>query len=129
MDAYSIFLLTLSLGIFAFYLGRGRSLNIAGPLGGIQHLHSLPSYYGLNVMLWCALPSFVLLILWLIFDDLVINSIVLSALSEQVSISDEADYNLIINKIANISDGVIPAQGQPQSLLAAASHMTAIKSL
>ena len=129
MDAYSIFLLTLSLGIFAFYLGRGRSLNIAGPLGGIQHLHSLPSYYGLNVMLWCALPSFVLLILWLIFDDLVINSIVLSALSEQVSISDEADYNLIINKIANISDGVIPAQGQPQSLLAAASHMTALKSL
>ena len=129
MDTSSLFLLTLSLGIFAFYLGRGRSLNIAGPLGGIRHMHSLPTYYGLNALLWCTLPPLLLLILWLIFDDLVINSVVVSALSEPLSTGDKADYNLLINKISNLSDGIISTQGQPQSLVAAASHMTALKSL
>ena len=129
MDTSSIFLLTLSLGIFAFYVGRGRSLNIAGPMGGIRHLHSLPTYYGLNVLLWCTLPPLLLLVLWLIFDDLIINSIVVNAMSESATIGSPVDYSLLINKVSNISTGIIPTRGQPQTLIAAADHMTGLKTL
>ena len=127
MDASSIFLLILSLGGFAYYLGRGRSLAIAQPLGGIRHLHSLPSYYGFNAVLWCVLPPLILLVLWIIFDQPVINSLVVNSLSEQMRPQTAAEYNLLLNKITNISDGIMSPNGQPASLLAAADHMGAVK--
>ena len=55
MQATNILILILALGIFAFYIGRGRSLALAKPLGGIRNLHSLPSYYGFHTaLLVCA---------------------------------------------------------------------------
>lgn len=129
MDASSIFLLTLILGGFAYYLGRGRSLLIAQPLGGIRHLHSLPSYYGFNAVLWCVLPPLILLVLWIIFDQPVINSLVINSLSEQIRPQTAADYNLLVNKISNIADGVMFPNEQTPSLLAAADHMTALQAI
>ena len=127
MDASSIFLLTLALGGLAYYLGRGRSLAIAQPLGGIRYLHSLPSYYGFSALLWSILPPLVLLALWIIFDDPVINSLVVSNLPEHITPQTTAEYNLLLNKIENISAGIMSANGQPASLLAAADHMGAVK--
>ena len=129
MDASSIFLLTLIFGGFAYYLGRGRSLLIAQPLGGIRYLHSLPSYYGFNAVLWCVLPPLILLVLWIIFGEPVINSLVINSLSEQIRPQTAADYNLLVNKISNIADGVVFPNEQTPSLLAAADHMTALKTI
>jgi len=129
MDASSIFLLTLIFGGFAYYLGRGRSLLIAQPLGGIRYLHSLPSYYGFNAVLWCVLPPLILLVLWIIFGEPVINSLVINSLSEQIRPQTAADYNLLVNKISNIADGVVFPNEQTPSLLAAADHMTALQAI
>jgi len=80
MQATNIFLLLIGIGLFGFYLVRGRSLAIANPLGGIRRLHSLPSYYGMHAALWCALPPLLILGFWLMFDEPVINSIVMNSL-------------------------------------------------
>ena len=48
MQATNILILLLGFGAVAYYLGRGRSLAIAGPIGGIRKLHSLPVYYGMH---------------------------------------------------------------------------------
>ena len=90
MQATNILLLLFGLGVLAFYLGRGRSLAIAAPLGGIRKLHSLPSYYGMHTAFWCALPSLILLALWMIFDDPVINSMVIGAVAAEIAPSDTA---------------------------------------
>ena len=108
MQATNILILILGLGLFAFYLGRGRSLAVAKPLGGIRHIHSLPSYYGAHVALWCALPSLLLLGLWMIFDDLLINSIVLKSLVAGGISTNAVGDGLLLNKVANLAEGVLP---------------------
>ena len=123
MQATNILFLILGLGCFAFYLGRGRSLAIAKPLGGVRHLHSLPSYYGFHAALWCALPSLFLLSLWMIFDDLLINSMVMDALPAASAPADSASYNLLLNKIANLADGILPRSGESAALVTAADQM------
>ena len=129
MQATNILLLLFGLGVLAFYLGRGRSLAIATPLGGIRKLHSLPSYYGMHTAFWCALPSLILLALWMIFDDPVINSMVIGAVAAEIAPSDTASYNLLLNKIGNLADGVLPRAGQTGPLLAAADHMVSLRQI
>jgi phosphate transport system permease protein len=113
----------LGLGLFAFYLGRGRSLALAKPLGGIRHIHSLPSYYGAHVALWCALPSLLLLGLWMIFDGPLINSIVLKSLAAGGMVTESSGESLLMNKITNLAQGVLPRSGQEPALVAAADLM------
>jgi phosphate transport system permease protein len=127
MEISNLFLLMLTLGAVAFYIGRSRSLLVAKPLGGIRHLHSLPNYYGLNALLCCALPSLVILVLWLIFDEPVINSIIMGSLPADIAPASLADYNLLLNKISNLADGIMSSKGQPASLIAVADSMAGLR--
>jgi len=127
MQATNILILLIGFGTVAFYLGRGRSLAIAGPLGGIRKLHSLPSYYGMHVALWCALPSVAILGLWMIFDDPIINSLVIGSVAADIIPIDTASYNLLLNKISNLADGILPRTGLSDSLLDAADHMQSLQ--
>ena len=129
MQATNILILILGLGLFAFYLGRGRSLALAKPLGGIRHIHSLPSYYGAHVALWCALPSLLLLGLWMIFDDPLINSIVLKSLATGGMVIDATSESLLLNKITNLADGVLPRSGEQQALVVAADLMLRLQEI
>ena len=127
MQATNLLILLLGFGVLAFYLGRGRSLAIAAPLGGIRKLHSLPSYYGMHAALWCALPSLFLLGLWLMFDESVINSLVIGSVAADIAPIDTATYNLLLNKVANLADGILPRKGQTESILAASDHMQSLR--
>ena len=127
MQATNILILLIGFGTVAFYLGRGRSLAIAGPLGGIRKLHSLPSYYGMHVALWCALPSAAILGLWMIFDGPIINSLVIGSVAADIIPIDTASYNLLLNKVSNLADGILPRTGRSDSLLDAADHMQSLQ--
>ena len=127
MQATNILILLIGFGTVAFYLGRGRSLAIAGPLGGIRKLHSLPSYYGMHVALWCALPSVAILGLWIIFDGPIINSLVIGSVAADIIPIDTASYNLLLNKVSNLADGILPRTGLSDSLLDAADHMQSLQ--
>ena len=127
MQATNILILLIGFGTVAFYLGRGRSLAIARPLGGIRKLHSLPSYYGMHVALWCALPSVAILGLWIIFDGPIINSLVIGSVAADIIPIDTASYNLLLNKVSNLADGILPRTGRSDSLLDAADHMQSLQ--
>ena len=127
MQATHILLMIIGLGIFAFYLGRGRSLALAAPLGGIRKLHSLPSYYGYHAALWCAMPPLILLALWMMFDEPLINSIVISSVADELAPTSAASYNLLLNKISNLADGILSQKGQSPALIAAADHMASLQ--
>jgi phosphate transport system permease protein len=129
MQATNILILIVALGIFAFYIGRGRSLALAKPLGGIRNLHSLPSYYGAHTALWCALPSLILLCLWMIFDEPLINGLVMGSISDQLADDSLAAYNLQLNKISNIAEGILGRRGQDAALLIAADYMIQLKTI
>ncbi|MFT5483565.1 MAG: phosphate transport system permease protein [Halieaceae bacterium] len=117
-------LLVLSLGVCAFYMGRGRALSTARQLGGIRHLNSLPVYYGAQTALWCALPPLIVLAIWLVFRESLINTMVMSGLSEAVVANASASPQLTLARIANVAAGVLDAGAQDDHIVAAATSMT-----
>jgi phosphate transport system permease protein len=56
-----LFLILAALALAGFFIGRGRALAVAG--GDARRLHSLPSYFGWQAVLFLALPAVGLLVL------------------------------------------------------------------
>jgi len=103
----------------AYLFSRSRSLMIAGRLGGIQHLHSLPFYYGAQAALWCGIPCLILLSLWMAFDDTIIRQIVLQSLSPEQLKLPEQELGLLLNTVESIASGVTSLGGSPEVMVAA----------
>jgi phosphate transport system permease protein len=110
----------------AYTFGRGRSLMIAGRLGGIQHLHSLPFYYGAQAALWCGIPCLILLALWVAFDDAIIRQIVMQSLSSEQLKLPEQELGLLLNTIESIASGVTSLRGSPE-VMAAAERVSGLR--
>lgn len=60
----------LTLTAAAFWMGRSRARAIAD--GDARRLHSLPFYHGAYAALWCAMPSFAILALWLVSEPMIL---------------------------------------------------------
>lgn len=119
MGLSSLILVLLGLSILAYYLSRVRAISLAKPLGGIQHLESLPFFYGIRAAIWCALPALGLLIIWSLFDGHIISIIVFDSLPENMKPASINQHNLLINSIENLSSGALnPATSDPQLVYA-----------
>ncbi|MBD2859143.1 phosphate ABC transporter permease subunit PstC [Spongiibacter sp. KMU-158] len=127
MQASTLFIIIIGLSIFGYFMGQGRALALAKPLGGIRKLHSLPSYYAAQAALFCALPAIVLMGLWLIFEQPIIDSLVMSRVEAGGLIESKADYNLALNRVHNIAAGVLSREGQQSVVLAAADNLNAFR--
>ena len=119
MGLSSLILVLLGLSILAYYLSRVRAISLAKPLGGIQHLESLPFFYGIRAAIWCALPALGLLIIWSLFDGHIISIIVFDSLPENMKPASINQHNLLINSIENLSSGALnPVTSDPQLVYA-----------
>lgn len=77
--------ITLFLALCAlvtYYLGKSRATAVAG--GQSAELHSRPAYHGGFAAIACAVPAFVVLLIWTVAAPLFMDSQVLSAHSEAV---------------------------------------------
>lgn len=118
MDSTSLLAALVVIGAAAYFLGRKKSLVIAGNGDGIRSLHSLPSYYGTMVALWCLLPALLLLTVWQFAERDVLQGLTLdSSLISDVS-EDEVQRSLLINTIENISTGRLESDN-PEHIAAA----------
>jgi phosphate transport system permease protein len=91
----------------AYRLGTRRALATAG--GNARRLHSLPSYHGVYLALWCGLPALLLLGLWAAFDGRVIESILVAALPAESRQLPADQLQLMLNEIRNVAAGVSAA--------------------
>lgn len=111
MTSFTLILVLLVLTVVGFRMGRGRAVAVVG--GETRKLHSLPSYYGLYVALWCGVPAFLLLGLWLAFQDTILTQLTLSSLPQAALIGpdgtplSEARVELLLNDIRNTATGGI----------------------
>ncbi|MFZ5653865.1 MAG: phosphate ABC transporter permease subunit PstC [Pseudomonadota bacterium] len=122
MSAANLVITLLLLSTLAYYLGRGRAVALAQPLGGIRHLHSLPLYYGLRSGLWCGLPALALVILWLVLDDPLTRALVLAAMPPDAVPAGAAERNLLTSTIVNLASGALAAEGRPPEVVEAAQR-------
>lgn len=94
----TIFISTvLLLTLMGYYMGRSRAVKAVN--GNVPRLHSLPRHYGYYVAIWCGLPAFVVCFLWLSFETQIINSLILSGLSNVTSDLSSAAIARILSDI------------------------------
>jgi phosphate transport system permease protein len=102
----------------AFVFGRKRSEAVAETVGGVRHLHSLPNYYGLMAGIWAGAPGLVLLFLWVIFENTVIQGIVFNTLSESYQALPSSEAGLVWSEINNLKLGAIKTASDPSFTVA-----------
>lgn len=98
-----LFVLVLALGLIGFVLGRMRALKDAH--GDIRQLHSLPNYYGANVLFATLIPGFAVMVIWLIAQPMVIQSQVSSLIPER-AYTDAGSLNLVMSDVRRVAEGL-----------------------
>lgn len=125
----SVLLLVLAIFcLLAFMAGRGRSLSVAGP-GGMQALNSLPFYYGFLTAFWCVLPSIAVIVVWLIFDGMIIEKMVHDMVPVSAVNNAGGNIGLVLNLVRNVALGNVPAEGQDPAIIEAAGRLLILESI
>jgi len=117
MSLTFILLALLVLAVVGYMVGRGKALSSAG--GDARELHSLPGYYGWNVVVSTLAPSLLLLVAWLFVQPIVLNSQVSSRISEETIAASSLD--LVMSDVVRVAEGldVAVSQGAMSSDMAA----------
>lgn len=132
MSTLGILLTLTVLAAFSYYIGRKRSLALATPAKrGGNDLHSLPSYYGYLVAIWCGIPALIILLVWSLFSDSIITQMTLAHLpaelhnqsSDQVSLISNQIRNLVANGVETITDPAMKVAAEEYSRLKGISNM------
>ncbi|PKU21929.1 phosphate ABC transporter permease subunit PstC [Telmatospirillum siberiense] len=98
---FSILLVVLLLlSAVGFRMGRGRALQVGGPKA--RALHSLPSYYGYYVALWCGIPAVFLIAIWLSCEPFILQGIVVGALPADAKSLPSAQLSLLMNEVRQL---------------------------
>ncbi len=105
MQLFVLVAVLLLLSLTGFYMGRSRSLAVAG--GSARNLHSLPSYHGWYVALFCALPSFLIFVMWLVIEPHIVEGMLISSLPAETRDLPPARLRLLLNDIRNLATGNI----------------------
>lgn len=103
MDTSTLFASIVLIMAAAFIFGRGRSIAVAAPVGGVPKLNSLPSYYGMLTLLWCGIPSLIVLLLWVVFDGTIIESLLIQSLPEHIRGLEASELGLHVTTIQNMA--------------------------
>ncbi len=126
MDTSTLLAITAALAALAYVIGRGRSLSQAADIGGIRKLNSLPFYYGMLTALWCGLPALLLLVLWLIFDEAIIQALLIESLPADMRDLGGSELGLLLNSVQNIANGNSAGITNPD-LLAAGQLLVSLR--
>jgi phosphate transport system permease protein len=127
MSPTAVLAALLMLSAAAFYFGRRRAFAIAGEAGGIRHLHSRPTYYGVLTALWCGIPALFIFCFWLGFEDKIITNFVIADLPDAIRNLPENRLNLVVNDIRNLVTGNIVAGEVDATMHAAAEHYRSLQ--
>lgn len=120
MQTTTLTLVIVAMALISFYLGRERSLAVAGGPRKILKLHSLPGYYGYYVAIWTLLPALALMLVWVLAEPQVIVALIVKSLPDAQRDMSAGELNLLVNNIQNLAAGDVVA-GDVDSVLRDAS--------
>ena len=103
MNIVLIFLISI-FSISLFFYGKSKTKTIS--IKDNIKLNALPKFYGYYLVLWCSIPSLVFLLIWTLFEPVIIKSIIIETAANQGAIfNDKNEANLIYEKIKAIHLG------------------------
>ena len=108
----------LALTLLGFFLGRSRSISAVS--GELYDLHSRPSYHGAFVALWVGIPAFLLVMIWLLLQGNVVESLLLASLPPEATLDKTpAQLQLLMSEIKSVAGGNI--FGDPDAVVVEAA--------
>ena len=119
MPIYLLIFVLIGLAVAAYFAGRNKAMSTAG--GRSKDLHSRPGYYGTYTALWCAVPAFILMALWLAASPSIIEDQVIASLPSDVQSLPANELGLIINDIRNFATGNAVSAEADQMVIDAAN--------
>ena len=128
MQASTLFIFVIALCIAGYYFGYKRAVDLSRTTGGVKSLHSLPSYYGTWAVLWCAIPSLVLLTLWALFENTIVSNLLIKEMPAHYQSLSSAELQLNINNIKNYAGGAVVTDDS-QEVKDAAAHYSRLKNI
>ncbi|ETW14368.1 phosphate ABC transporter permease [Roseivivax marinus] len=96
-------LIVLALGAIGYVIGRQRALKATD--GDQRKLHSLPSYYGTNVLLKTMVPAFLLMLVWLLAQPIVVDRSVRAGLQDE-SVRQDRSVSLVMTDVRRVANGL-----------------------
>ncbi|WP_374633117.1 phosphate ABC transporter permease subunit PstC [Ferrovibrio sp.] len=120
MSTSLLFAVLLILSLGGYLLGRRRALGAAG--GKITGLHSLPTFYGWYVVIWCGLPSLLLFGLWVAAEDSIVRVLVQNALPPEMLSLRADQLSLLMSNVRNVAYGLVPMDHADPQLRPIAEH-------
>ena len=125
MQTLILIAVILLLAVVGYQFGRRRAYAVSGDVP--SKLHSLPSYHGAYVALWCGLPSLLLVFAWIVFEPTIAQWILESNLPADARALDEASFALLITDIKNLALGNIVSREIDPALQAAADSYANVR--
>ena len=74
MNIVLIFLITI-FSVSLFFYGKSKTKTIS--IKDNIKLNALPKFYGYYLVLWCSIPALVFLLVWSLFEPVIIKSIII----------------------------------------------------
>ncbi len=102
-------LIVLVLASFGYILVRRRAIASVG--GDQRILHSLPSYYGSTALMFIAVPSLLVLALWLLIQPMLVQNAVIGLIPAE-TINEGSSVGLVMSDVRRIADGLDTAIAQ-----------------
>jgi phosphate transport system permease protein len=109
MPTLWLFLIVLGIAAVGYVLGRRRALGTVE--GDNRKLHSLPSYYGANVLIKVVVPAFLLMIAWLLIQPLVVSSAISGMIPDR-SVDNTGSLGLVMAEVRRTAEGMDNAVAQ-----------------
>ena len=129
MTPATLLLALTLLSVGAFWIGKSRSLALVGGNRGVRNLHSLPSHYGVMTALWCALPAFAVILVWVAFQDAIILRLVTDHLPAGVRNLPGNELSLVLNDVRNLVAGNVPAASVSEAVRAASAEYLQLRGI
>ena len=92
-----------ALAASGYVWARHRALASAG--GDSRGLHSLPSFYGYNAVLLTAVPSLLLLLLWLLLQPMLLQAQVSDMIPPE-AVAEGSTINLVMSDMRRLATGI-----------------------
>jgi phosphate transport system permease protein len=127
MSTSTIIIVLLLLSVVGYYLGRRTSVRTAG--GDMRQLHSLPSYYGYYVAIWCGLPALLLLLAWIALEPAIIRSLLIAELGDAAEGLSPQQLGLMITDVQNLALGTVTSREVDPAMRAATDYFIWLRSV
>lgn len=108
-SATVLVLIVLGLAALGFALTRRRA--VVSVQGDTRRLHSLPAYYGYNAAMLIAVPSLLVIAVWLLVQPVLVQNAVIELIPQEV-VAEGSSVGLVMSDVRRVAEGLDSAVAQ-----------------